>query len=74
MFAVKLSNAIYHLLQRTRPRNTLCGLRVSRMTSARDGDMYPAAQLPPGERVCKHCRRISQQDIVGGHSLAAPSL
>lgn len=64
MFAVKLSNEIYHLLQRTRPQNTLCGLRVSRMAVVRDGGMYPAAQVSQNQKVCKHCRRISAQDMV----------
>ena len=64
MFAVRLSNEIYHLLQRTRPQNTLCGLRVSRMAAARDGGMHPAAKVPESHKVCKHCRRISEQDVV----------
>ena len=64
MLAVKLSNEIYHLLQGTRPQNTLCGLRVARVRSARSGAMHPVDQLSAEERVCKHCRRISQQDAA----------
>ena len=60
MYAIKLSNEIYHLLQRG-GHNTLCGLRVSRATSARP---YQANELDANERVCQHCRRINEQDFA----------
>ena len=58
MYAIKLSNEIYHLLQRG-GNNTFCGLRVSRATSARPQLMN---EIDANERVCQHCKRINEQD------------
>ena len=59
MYAIKSSNEIYHLLQRG-GYNTLCGLRVSRVTAVRP---HLANKLDTTiEKVCKHCRRINEQD------------
>ena len=60
MYAIKLSHEVYHLLQRS-GHDTLCGLRVSRATSAQ---MQPANELASDEKVCKHCRRIKEQDTA----------
>ncbi len=64
MYAVKLSNEIYHLLPRSRPQDTLCGLSVKRVTSARGDELQPVEELESQERVCKHCSRINEQEVV----------
>lgn len=62
MYAIKLSTEVYHLLQRG-GQDTLCGLRVSRVSSERNGGgLQMVGQLPVTKKICKHCERIRNQD------------
>lgn len=62
MYAIKLSTDVYHLVQRG-GHDTLCGLRVSRVSSARNtGGLQMVGELPVTKKVCKHCERIKSQD------------
>ena len=62
MYAIKLSTEVYHLLQRGR-QDTLCGLRVSRVSSERNGGgLQMVGELPITKKICKHCERIKGQD------------
>ena len=62
MYAIRPINDIYHLVTRG-GQDTLCGLRVSRITSDRTGSRLQVVYDKPGERtICKHCERINNQD------------
>lgn len=62
MYAIKLNTEVYHLVQRG-GQNTLCGLRVSRVTSERNGGrLYLVESVPESKKICKHCERIRNQD------------
>jgi hypothetical protein len=62
VYAIKLSTDVYHLLQRG-GQDTLCGLRVSRVSSERNGGgLQMVGQLPATKKICKHCERIRNQD------------
>ena len=62
MYAIKLTTDVYHLVQRG-GQDTLCGLRVSRVSSARSaGGLQMVGELPLSKKVCKHCERIKSQD------------
>ena len=62
MYAIKLTTDVYHLVQRG-GQDTLCGLRVSRVSSARNvGGLQMVGELPVTKKVCKHCERIKSQD------------
>jgi hypothetical protein len=61
MYAIKLNTEVYHLVQRG-GQNTLCGLRVSRVTSERNGGLYLVESVPESKKICKHCERIRDQD------------
>jgi hypothetical protein len=63
MYAIKLRNGIYHLLQRS-GHDTLCGLRINRGSSYEE-DLQRAQELPATEKICKHCTRIKEQDYGG---------
>ena len=63
MYATRLMNDIYHLVQ-PGGRHTLCGLRISRVTSERKANMLQLVEDPePDFTICKHCKRISGQDL-----------
>ena len=62
MYAIKLTTDVYHLVQRG-GQDTLCGLRVSRVSSVRNaGGLQMVGELPVTKKVCKHCERIKNQD------------
>ena len=61
MYAIKLTTEVYHLVQR-RGQDTLCGLRVSRVSSERNGGgLQMVGELPTTKKICKHCERIKSQ-------------
>jgi len=56
---------IYHLVQQ-RGQQTLCGLRISRVTSERKTNTLQLVNdLTPNLTMCKHCERIEGQDSIG---------
>lgn len=59
MYATKLLNDIYHLVQ-PRGNHTLCGLRISRipMGAKLPGNLQLVESLPPNKTICKHCERL----------------
>lgn len=62
MYAVRPINEIYHVVTRG-GQDTLCGLRVSRITSDRTGNRLQVVhEMPSGRTICKHCERIKRQD------------
>ena len=62
MYAVRAINEIYHVVTRG-GQDTLCGLRVSRITSDRTGNrLQVVPEMPDGRTICKHCERIKNQD------------
>jgi len=62
MYAIRPINDIYHLVTRG-GQDTLCGLRVSRISFDRTGNRLQLVQELPSERtICKHCERIKNQD------------
>ena len=53
---------IYHLVQPA-GQHTLCGLRVSRLSSERRANtLQLRTDLPGNLSICKHCERIRKQD------------
>ena len=62
MYATRLMTEIYHLVQ-PRGQHTLCGLRVSRLTSERKTNtLQLVSELQPNLTSCKHCERIQGQE------------
>jgi hypothetical protein len=62
MYAIKFTTDVYHLVQR-RGLDTLCGLRVSRVSSERNtGGLQMVGEFPASKKICKHCERIRNQD------------
>ena len=62
VYAIKLSTEVYHLVQRG-GQDTFCGLRVSRVSSERNGGgLQMVGELPTAKKICKHCERIKSQD------------
>ena len=62
MYAIKLTTEVYHLVQRG-GQDTLCGLRVIRVSSERNGGgLQMVGELPTTKKICKHCERIKNQD------------
>jgi len=63
MYATKLLNDIYHLMQPDGD-HTLCGLRVSRipMGAKLPGNLQLVEEVPQNKTVCKHCKRIKNQE------------
>lgn len=59
MYATKLLNNIYHLMQ-PGSNNTLCGLRVSRvpMGAKLPGNLQLVENVPDNKAICKHCERL----------------
>jgi hypothetical protein len=65
MYAVRALNEIYHLVTRG-GQDTMCGLRVSRITSDGTGNRLQIVRTLPADRnICKHCERIKKQDMDG---------
>jgi hypothetical protein len=65
MYATRLMTEIYHLVQ-PRGQHTLCGLRISRITSERKTNTLQIVNdLSPNQTICKHCARIQRQDLMG---------
>ena len=61
-YATRLMTEIYHLVQ-PGGQHTLCGLRVSRVTSERKTNtLQLVSKLQPNLTICKHCERIRAQD------------
>jgi hypothetical protein len=62
MYATRLMTEIYHLVQ-PGGQHTLCGLRVSRVTSDRKTNtLQLVSELQPNLTICKHCERIRGQE------------
>src|ERR1044072_2393508 len=62
MYATRLMTDIYHLVE-PGGQHTLCGLRVSRVTSARKTNtLQLVSGLQPNLTICKHCERIQGQE------------
>ena len=59
MYATKLLNNIYHLMQ-PGGAHTLCGLRVSRvpMGAKLPGNLQLVEKVPENKAICKHCERL----------------
>jgi len=65
MYATRMMSEIYHLVQRS-GQHTLCGLRISRVMSERKTTMLQLVpEMQPDLAICKHCKRIRQQDLRG---------
>jgi len=65
MYATRMMTEIYHLVQ-PGGQHTLCGLRISRITSERKTNMLQLVNnLTPNLTICKHCERIQRQDLQG---------
>ena len=65
VYATRLMTGIYHLVQ-PGGQHTLCGLRISRVTSERKTNTLQLVHdLTPNLLICKHCERIERQDSVG---------
>ena len=65
MYATRLMTEIYHLVQPS-GQHTLCGLRISRVTSERKTNTLQLVNdLTPNLMICKHCERIERQDSLG---------
>lgn len=64
MYATRLAAGIYHLVQPNR-KQTLCGLRISRVISERrvNNTLQLVRELTPNLTICKHCARIQRQDL-----------
>ena len=62
MYATRLMTEIYHLVQ-PGGHHTLCGLRISRVTSERKSNTLQLVnELPAKVTICKHCERIQGQE------------
>jgi len=59
MYATKLLNQIYHLIQ-PGGNHTLCGLRVSRIPvgAKLPGNLQLVDKVPADKTICKHCERL----------------
>ena len=67
MYATRLMTEIYHLVQ-PGGQHTLCGLRVSRVTSERRANtLQLVSELRANLSICKHCDRIRNQDVGEGN-------
>ena len=65
MYATRLMTEIYHLVQ-PGGQHTLCGLRISRVTSERKTNTLQLVNdLTPNLMICKHCERIERQESLG---------
>ena len=65
MYATRLMTDVYHLVE-PRGQRTICGLRISRVTSERKTHTLQLVnQLEPDLMICKHCERIKGQEDGG---------
>jgi hypothetical protein len=72
MYAIKLTTDVYHLVQRG-GQHTLCGLRVTPITSGRNaGRLQMVNAVSEEKKICKHCERIREQDAMAGDTKANP--
>lgn len=63
MYATRMMTDIYHLVQPD-GQHTLCGLRISRITSERKTNtLQLVPEVPNSMMICKHCERIRVQDL-----------
>ena len=62
MYATRQMTDIYHLVQ-PGGKHTLCGLRISRVTSEKANTLQLVTHLPVKLTICKHCERIQGQDL-----------
>jgi len=63
-YATRLMTEIYHLVE-PGGQHTLCGLRISRVTSERKTNTLQLVNdLAPNLTICKHCERIQRQDSL----------
>ena len=63
MYATRLMTEIYHLVQ-PGGKHTVCGLRISRVTSDRKANTLQLVhELSSHVTICKHCQRIRGQDL-----------
>jgi hypothetical protein len=73
MYATRLMTEIYHMVQ-PGGQHTLCGLRVSRVTSERKTNtLQLISELQPNLMICKHCERIQRQDYQDLENRNLPS-
>ena len=64
LYATRLMTEIFHLVQ-PGGKHTVCGLRISRVTSDRKANTLQLVQeLPSHVTICKHCQRIQGQDLT----------
>ena len=65
MYATKLLNNIYHLMQ-PGGTYTLCGLRVSRvpMGAKLPGNLQLVEKVPENKAICKHCERLQSGGVT----------
>jgi len=62
MYAMRVMTEIYHLVE-SGGQHTLCGLRISRLSSERRSNtLQLVTELPGNITICKHCERIKNQD------------
>lgn len=62
MYATRVMTEIYHLVE-PGGQHTLCGLRISRLSSERKANTLQLVNELPGKlTICKHCERIRKQD------------
>ena len=61
-YATRVMTGIYHLVQPS-GQHTLCGLRISRVTSERKTNTLQLVNgLSANLTICKHCERIRGQE------------
>ena len=61
-YATRLFTEIYHRVEPT-GAYTMCGLRVSRITSEKGNTLQLVREVPNNLTMCKHCERIRNQDL-----------
>jgi hypothetical protein len=62
MYATRVMTDIYHLVE-PGGQHTMCGLRISRLSSERKANtLQLVTELPGNLIICKHCERIRKQD------------
>jgi hypothetical protein len=63
MYATRITTDIYHLVQQ-RGEHTLCGLRISRITSqGKTNTLQRINEVTANLAICKHCERIRDQEL-----------
>jgi hypothetical protein len=60
-YATRFMTDIYHLVQPGRWQ-TVCGLRISRVTALKANTLQLVTEVPNNLTMCKHCERIRGQD------------